>query len=623
MVDVFISYPRQGDVAVIGAVTRIRERLERLKLLLFVDVDNIDSGASFPRVIEENVRAAKAVLGLWTPYALTREWIRIECDIARQENKLFAGALEPIQQLPALFHFVNTIDLSGFDGVGEHSGWRKILGDIGRKIDRPGLSAFDQLQLLGDPDQLEEWAYNFPLDPLVEDALDLSIRQRRDAAYAAVRSKQEELRREAEVRRLQDDTRGKVHAATEHRSEASQAAIAFARAQESGDLEDLKGVEELFPNTLEAFEARRRRLKLERELDTWRAVDLRSASSLTKFIEERPDHPRADEAQLLLQKLTLVEEQEETARVSQDWKKIDRGEPLAVARLLAHCPPGSIRDLAEEQLAILLKPGREFKDSSFAPTMVVMPEGSYRFGSTEIELERFSDDVVCTTKIMAPGLAVAKYPVLRWQWKLFSDETGFEDDQWSRPPFVQGDEHPVVNVNWNDASQYVVWLSERLNRPYRLLNEVEWEYACRAGTDTPYSFGESITPEQANYGADLISGPRRKGIMGVGTKKSVTAPANGFGVCDMHGNVFEWVEDTYIGPFASRKDALQASLNANGANRVARGGAWCSEADNLRSAARLGLFGRTRSSMVGFRVARLLVTPSSSEQILDQVTSSE
>lgn len=104
-----------------------------------------------------------------------------------------------------------------------------------------------------------------------------------------------------------------------------------------------------------------------------------------------------------------------------------------------------------------------------------------------------------------------------------------DDESWGRK------ERPVINVNWQDARDYVVWLSEETGRAYRLPSEAEWEYACRAGTTSRYSFGDAITPVYANYGD---SGLGRTSLVGA-------YPANPWGLHDMHGNVWEWIEDDW------------------------------------------------------------------------------
>jgi formylglycine-generating enzyme required for sulfatase activity len=155
----------------------------------------------------------------------------------------------------------------------------------------------------------------------------------------------------------------------------------------------------------------------------------------------------------------------------------------------------------------------------------------------------------------------------------------------------------VINVSWNDAKAYVAWLSRQTGKPYRLLSEAEWEYACRAGTTTRFSWGDDWpTPEQANFG-------RKVGK----TTKIGSYPPNSWGLYDMPGNVWEWVEDCWNDSYQGAPCDGSAWTGGDGSRRMVRGGSWFSPPGELRSASRanwgagerlVGLGG------LGFRVAR-------------------
>jgi len=158
----------------------------------------------------------------------------------------------------------------------------------------------------------------------------------------------------------------------------------------------------------------------------------------------------------------------------------------------------------------------------------------------------------------------------------------------------------VVNVSWQDAQAYVAWLSQETGRAYRLPSEAEWEYACRAGTTTSYSFGDAISPDHANFSD---SGLRRTNEVGA-------YPANPWGLHDVHGNVWEWVEDVWHENYrgaptdgSARKDA---GADENHRHCVLRGGSWDVGSRSCRSAWRSRDDSGTRSDGVGFRVARTL-----------------
>lgn len=184
------------------------------------------------------------------------------------------------------------------------------------------------------------------------------------------------------------------------------------------------------------------------------------------------------------------------------------------------------------------------------------------------------------------------------------------------PQFVAGD-FPVVNVTWHQANEFCARLSRLTGKAYRLPSEAEWEYAARAGTTTPFAFGPTITPEVAVYNSAIPfglapRGPMRRGMTAVGE----ISAANGFGLHDMHGNVWEWCADYWHGSYDAAPSDGSAwdqpqMLESEAPNdnelspdqsRVARGGSWASPATRNRSASRFRFFPTYRASSLGFRI---------------------
>ena len=162
-----------------------------------------------------------------------------------------------------------------------------------------------------------------------------------------------------------------------------------------------------------------------------------------------------------------------------------------------------------------------------------------------------------------------------------------------------GPRRSIINVTWDDANHYAAWLSRVTGKDYRLLSEAEWEYAARAGSSTRFSFGDEDS-QLGGYAWFFANSGRKS--QPVGTKG-----ANAFGLHDMHGNVFEWVEDRWHQNYEGAPSDGLAWLDAGvPGRRVARSGSWYYDAKNLRSASRSGPPSDLRDGNVGFRVARTL-----------------
>ena len=158
----------------------------------------------------------------------------------------------------------------------------------------------------------------------------------------------------------------------------------------------------------------------------------------------------------------------------------------------------------------------------------------------------------------------------------------------------------MVNVSWDDAQAYVEWLSAQTGAEYRLPSEAEWEYAARAGTTTRYHWGDEVVSGRANcYGCSRQLDVDRTAPVG-------SFAPNAFGLYDMHGNVFEWVQDCWNGSYVVAPSDGSARLRGNCGERVLRGGSWDGSPRNLRAATRLRSTTGFRGGYSGFRVARTL-----------------
>ena len=254
-------------------------------------------------------------------------------------------------------------------------------------------------------------------------------------------------------------------------------------------------------------------------------------------------------------------------------------------------------------------PGRVIRDCPACPEMVALPAGEFMMGSPESEKGRNKDEGPQRKVTIARPFAVGKFEVTFAQWDACVAEGGCThkpgDESWGRG------RRPVINVSWDDAKQFVAWLAKKTGKPYRLLTEAEWEYAARAVTKAsdphaPFSTGATINYKQANYDANFTY---NKGPQGVYRQKTLdvgSLPRNAFGLHDMHGNVWEWVEDCYRDSYRGAPTDGSAVTSGDCSLRILRGGSWNYYPQLLRSAYRYATAGGIRVENVGFRVARAL-----------------
>ncbi len=249
-----------------------------------------------------------------------------------------------------------------------------------------------------------------------------------------------------------------------------------------------------------------------------------------------------------------------------------------------------------------LTPGTSFRDCDDCQEMVVVPAGRFTMGSPESEAGRGIDEGPQREVTIAKPFAVGKFEVTFEEWDACVSAGGCYhepvDAGWGRG------KRPVINVSWDDAKRYVSWLTNKTERPYRLLTEAEWEYAARAGTTTPFNTGKTITTEQANFNGTYTYGGSAQGQFRQQTVDAGSFKPNSFGLHDMHGNVWEWVVDCYRDSYTGAPSDGSSSISGNCSGRVLRGGSWIGIPSGLRSAYRYTTTTSLRDGSFGFRVAR-------------------
>jgi sulfatase modifying factor 1 len=264
--------------------------------------------------------------------------------------------------------------------------------------------------------------------------------------------------------------------------------------------------------------------------------------------------------------------------------------------------------------------------NSLGMRMVSIPAGKFQMGSPENEKDREEQEVRHEV-VLTKGFYLGVHEVTVGQFRGFVEAAKYKTEAerdgkggwgvnesgsfaengkftWNSPGFMQGDDHPVVLVSWNDAKAFCRWLSQREKVTYRLPSEAEWEYACRGGRETAYHFGND--PWVLLQYGNLFHHPS------VGSRDGYrfTAPVGRFkpndhGLYDMHGNVWEWCEDGYDPRGYSGKKQTNPTRPDSAKARVQRGGGWSSAPHRCRSAARIGRDPSSyRGAYLGFRVVR-------------------
>ncbi|MDP6952840.1 MAG: formylglycine-generating enzyme family protein [Alphaproteobacteria bacterium] len=281
-----------------------------------------------------------------------------------------------------------------------------------------------------------------------------------------------------------------------------------------------------------------------------------------------------------------------------------------------------------------------FRDCPDCPEMVVVPPGSFLMGTREEEIpslireegfdhERYVKETPRREVRITRAFAIGRTEVTLAEFAIYAAATGHQagsdcyvfrqrdwapegGHDWRDPGIEQDGRHPVVCMSWLDAAAYAEWLSRETGQPYRLPSEAEWEYAARAGTNSRRIWGDGWEGQCEHANGSDQAARKQYGEMvvvecddgAVHTAAVGSFAANEFGLHDMLGNAYEWVEDCYRKGYANHAVDGSPWLGKPCINRVIRGGAWASRPVNLRSASRHHFEPWLSSTMFGFRVAR-------------------
>jgi formylglycine-generating enzyme required for sulfatase activity len=257
-----------------------------------------------------------------------------------------------------------------------------------------------------------------------------------------------------------------------------------------------------------------------------------------------------------------------------------------------------------------LRPSDHFKECEHCPEMVVVPAGQFIMGATENDAASTPDERPQHTVNFTQAFGVGRFAVTLSEWDACVAAKGCgyrpSDQGWGRGT------QPVIDILWDDAKEYVAWLSRTTGRTYRLLSESEREYVARAGTTTAYWWGDAFEPAQANCdsGNPLLfsasTGDLQQPISGTRTVPVQSFAPNPWGLYQVHGNVYDWVEDCWHENYDGAPSDGSAWISGNCHGHVLRGGAFSRNMQTARSAARLWSGSSNRIIYMSLRVARTL-----------------
>jgi formylglycine-generating enzyme required for sulfatase activity len=223
--------------------------------------------------------------------------------------------------------------------------------------------------------------------------------------------------------------------------------------------------------------------------------------------------------------------------------------------------------------------------------MLIVPAGIFQMGSARHQGHADEEPQHLVT---IKSFMMSKYLITQGQWKAIMRRL---------PPCrFKGDPLPVERVSWRDARLFCDGLAKKTGRDYHLPGETQWEYACRAGTTTPFSFGETLTVDVANFNGEHTFRDEPRGFYFHSTSAGGKFPPNAFGLHDMHGNLWEWCADSWLDDYSSSPRDGSSYQNKGSRYRVARGGSWHEPPALCRSASRLQVLETDADEFMGFRV---------------------
>jgi len=567
MADIFISYASEDRDRVIPIV----KALEEQGWSTFWDWKSIPVGKTWREVIDEALEAARCVLVLWSTNSTNkrRRWVLEEADYGLEHAKLIPALIDDVRP-PRGFGQIQAAKLINWTGDTNHPEFKK-LADALESILGPS------------PRQVRE----------SERAAETERKRKQEEERK--RKEEEQRKAEEESQRLREEERRKAEEKRRFDEEQK-------RAEAERKAEEERNRKEIEKKRQAEEERKRKEAEVEAERARKAQVERKAETPKPEPKEPRPAETPVEEAKLF---------EPGPSKPKPDIKKPGEKSPatkigilIALAVMIGagailffqQEPTRSRPEISAPQAKpaeppVAARPSESSPSKKFTNSIgmefVLITAGSFKMGSNAGDADEEPPHEVRISQ----SFYLQETEVTQGQWKKVMGDNPSEFKQC-------GDDCPVESVSWDDAKRFIEKLNQlEKTKAYRLPSEAEWEYACRAGTNTEYFFGndESKLRDYAWYSVDSIDTTQR-----VAGKKP-----NSWGLYDMHGNVWEWVEDDYHGSYKGAPGDGSAWIDTpRGSNRVVRGGGWDYGARYCRSAVRE--YGRPdiRNVSVGFRLSR-------------------
>ena len=518
MTDIFISYSRNDR----ERVRIMAEALEKEGFDVWWDPE-IPPGESFSAVIDEQLKNSACIIAVWSNSSVTSNWVQEEADDGMQRNTLIPVMIDGVD-LPRGFKRLQTADLQGWTGDTSNPNWQLIITQVKKLV---------------------------------------TARQARDAAeqHAAARN----TAAKTQPRQALQSARPPAH--VQSQSNGGGFPVMLVMIVLLVALVGGGGAFWFMSN--DNTDEQPARAEAVNDADKSAVAEpteaVRIAENMVEGAAQKQDASQENKSALLAdsesetsdveaQAAPAIEASNETTTTEED----DEVDELASAPI-------------EE--AATIQAGATFRDCDLCPELVALPvSGSFMFGAPENEPGRDASETPQIEITFAKPFAIGIYEVTYDEWAVCLADGGCNGHEPQDLGWGEG-RRPVINVSYEDAQAYLTWLSDRTGQTYRLPSEAEWEYAARAGTTTPFSFGERVRIANANFNAQYPYNNAPTERFRNQTLEVGSFAPNEFGLFDVHGNAWEWTSDCWR-PNHTNANADGSPVGGACSSRTIKGGGW-------------------------------------------------